>query len=147
MIGADEISWSVLVGKVSTEPFPLFSPWIRVVEPLIHFSTPPRRLLLLMRGKQWWFVCKPIPLVIKCIEYPQHWMTVGLRKSIGKAVLCTWTVAADAAAAAAGSVHQQQQQQPGGRRVAGSCSSATGFHDHCLTIVSKFLSPRINCSG
>ena len=29
MIGADEISWSVrsvLVGKVSTEPFPLFSP-------------------------------------------------------------------------------------------------------------------------
>ena len=53
--------------------------------------------------------------------------STGLRKSIGKALLCTW--AADAAAAA-GSVQQQQQQQqcsrPGGERaVAGSCSLPT----------------------
>ena len=136
MIGADEISWSVrsvLVGKVSTEPFPLFSPLDprrRTLDPLFDSTEAAAAF------NEWWFVCEPIPLVIKCIEYPQHWMTVGLRKSIGKAVLCTWTVAADAAAAA-GSVHQQQQQQqPGGRAVAGSCSSATGFHDHCLTIVS-----------
>ena len=51
--------------------------------------------------------------------------STGLRKSIGKALLCTW--AADAAAAA-GSVQQQQQQcsRPGGERaVAGSCSLPT----------------------